>query len=188
MLGSFQEIKENKAIFADSPLGRKADGVDLEKFANKADQPLAIMCEAYKNCPVENGEWSDERGDSQWKPDKDYVPQKSNPDGKSWGKILNEHGIDHVDFKDGEPDFDRISKGNVEIKDFTDSRTDNFDQADIELAAKKGCSPSEVKEWRKENGFTWHECKDTKTMQKVPGIVHNNIPHSGGISEVKKGA
>ena len=82
MLGSFQEIKEIKAIFADSPLGRKADGVDLEKFANKADQPLAVMCEAYKNCPVENGEWSDERGDSQWKPDKDYVPQKSNPDGK----------------------------------------------------------------------------------------------------------
>lgn len=26
-----------------------------------------------------------------------------------------------------------------------------------------------------------------KTMQKVPGIVHNNIPHSGGVSAAKKG-
>ena len=48
-------------------------------------------------------------------------------------------------------------------------------------------SPEDVAKWRKENGYTWHECKDMKTMQKVPSEVHNNIPHSGGISEAKKG-
>lgn len=61
-----------------------------------------------------------------------------------------------------------------------------YTKADIELAEEKGCSPREVAQWRKENHYTWHECKDMKTMQKVPSVVHNNIPHSGGISEAKK--
>lgn len=69
----------------------------------------------------------------------------------------------------------------------TASGTDNFDKADIELAKQRGCTPEEVAKWRKENGYTWHECKDMKTMQKVPSQVHNNISHSGGISAAKKG-
>lgn len=102
-------------------------------------------------------------------------------------KEAGRYGIDGINFKDGEPDFSEISKGTVEIEPFSDSRTDNFDKADIELAKKKGCSPEEVAKWREENGYTWHECKDMKTMQKVPSEVHNNISHSGGISKVKKG-
>ncbi|WP_442866219.1 HNH endonuclease signature motif containing protein [Aeromonas sp. QDB50] len=102
-------------------------------------------------------------------------------------EILEKYDIDGIRFKDGEPDFSEISKGDVEIEPFSDSRSDNFDKADIELAKQKGCSPEDVAKWRKENGYTWHECKDMKTMQKVPSEVHNNIPHSGGISEAKKG-
>ncbi|WP_442865934.1 HNH endonuclease signature motif containing protein [Aeromonas sp. QDB02] len=102
-------------------------------------------------------------------------------------EILEKYDIDGIRFKDGEPDFSEISKGDVEIEPFSDSRSDNFDKADIELAKQKGCSPEDVAKWRKENGYTWHECKDMKTMQKVPSEVHNNIPHSSGISEAKKG-
>lgn len=156
---------------------------DGERFLEATD-----MTGLVKNCPRENGEWEGERGNSKWIPAPDYVPQKANMEGKTWGEILDKYDIDGIAFTDGEPDFSEISKGTVEIEDFSDSRTDNFDKADIALAEGRGCPPEEVAEWRKENGYTWHECKDMKTMQKVPSEAHNNIPHSGGISEVKKGA
>ena len=80
-----------------------------------------------------------------------------------------------------------VNEGTIEIKDFCEDRSDNFDKADIALAKIHGCMPGEVKKWRKEHGYTWHECRDMKTMQKVPSIIHNNISHSGGISQAKKG-
>ena len=48
-----------------------------------------------------------------------------------------------------------------------------------------GVRPEEVAAWRKENGCTWHECPDCRTMQKVPHEIHANIPHEGGISVYK---
>ena len=137
--------------------------------------------------PVENGVWEDERGNSKWTPDPDYVPQKKNPEQKQWKEILDEFKIDGIDFEDGEPDFGEVSKGNVEIESFSTSRDDNFDKADMELARQKGCTPEEVEKWRKGNSYTWHECRDMKTMQKVPSVVHNNVSHRGGISEAKGG-
>lgn len=142
-----------------------------------------------KNCPIEgnDGHWEGNRGDSKWIPDSEYIPQKSNPDNKTWAEILNDNKIDGVDFREGAPYFDDISKGNVEIDGFSDKRSDNFDKADIELAKQRGCKPEDVEEWRTnpEHKYTWHECPDMKTMQKVPSIVHNNISHRGGISAVK---
>ena len=87
--------------------------------------------------------------------------------------------------KDGRPDFSEISKGRVEIDDFSDNRRKNFVQADERLAEQKGCQPSEVRQWRMDNKYTWHEDADCKTMLKVPSEVHGNIPHDGGISEIK---
>jgi hypothetical protein len=144
--------------------------------------------------PIENiiprngGGWEGEPGDSFWKPDRDKIPEnpKTNPDGQTWGEILDEFGIEGIPFKDGEPDFSDVAKGEVEIEDFSEDRADNFDAADEALAKQRGCTKEEVREWRKENGYTWHECSDMKTMQKVPTKVHGNVPHSGGISEKKK--
>ena len=174
---------------SDSPLGKLSESKTFDKPLVEYDKPLGIIDENLRNCPLEgsNGHWDGERGNSKWYPDLDFIPGKANPDQKTWGEILEKYGIDGITFKDGEPDFSEISKGTVEISPFTDSRTDNFDNADIELAKQKGCTPEEVAKWRKENGYTWHECKDMKTMQKVPSEVHNNIPHSGGISAAKKG-
>lgn len=138
-----------------------------------------------RNCPLENGHWEGERGNSKWIPDPYYAPQKSNPEGKTWEEILEKYDVDGIEFKDGEPIFDNISKATVKIEGFSSNRDDNFDKADIELAKQRGCLPEEVKQWRKENGYTWHECKDMATMQKVPSEVHNNIPHRGGVSNLK---
>lgn len=186
----FNEVKESSLKrFSECPLSKSGETKNFDKPMSDYDKPLAVIYDNMKNCPIEgnNGHWDGERGNSNWYPDPDFVPGKANPEGKTWSEILHKYGIDHIPFKDGEPDFSELSKGNVEIEPFSDSRTDNFDKADIELAKQKGCTPEEVAKWRKENGYTWHECKDMKTMQKVPSEVHNNITHSGGISEAKKG-
>ena len=157
---------------------------------SKLDKPIAKEVNINpenSHCPIEGhgGHWEDKRGNSEWKPDPNEVPQKSNPEGQTWKEILNKYGIEGIEYKDGEPDFSEVSKGNVEIEDFSDDRVSNFSQADEKLAEQRGCTPEEVAAWRKEHGYTWHECKDCKTMQKVPSEVHNNVSHSGGIAETK---
>jgi hypothetical protein len=137
--------------------------------------------------PVNDGKWEKDLGESVWLPDPEYVPKKFNPEGKTWEEILGEHDIRGIPFKDGFPDFSEISKGTVEVP-ITPDRNKNFTQADIELAKQKGCTPEEVAQWRKDNNHTWHESQDKITMQKVPSVVHNNVPHSGGVSEAKKAA
>ena len=183
------EVKESLLKrFSECPLSKSCETKIFDKQMSDYDKPLAVFYDNVKNCPIDgnNGRWDGERGNSNWYPDPDFVPGKANPEGKTWSEILNKYSIDHIPFRDGEPDFSGISKGTVEIEQFSDSRTDNFDKADIELAKQKVCTPEEVAKWRKDNGYTWHECKDMKTMQKVPSEVHNNITHSGGISEAKK--
>lgn len=146
--------------------------------------------------PQTGGHW-EELPDGKWKwvPDSDYTPLKQNEDGKTWKDILNREGIDGITFsKDGEPDFSEVSRGTVEIEDFTDNRPDNFAQADVKLAekwnkelkdGKNDWTPQDVRAYRDENKLVWHERSDMKTMDLVPKDVHNNIPHSGGISVVR---
>lgn len=138
--------------------------------------------------PRNGGNWTDEPGNSNWKPDPDIQPGNrngTNPGNKTWDELMEEYNFEFIPFKDGEPDFSDVSKGVVKIDDFTDDRSSNFDQADEKLAEQKGCTPEEVSKWRKENKYTWHECRDCKTMHKVPTEVHGNISHSGGVSEYK---
>lgn len=183
LLGFKDVLEVGKSPFADCSLGKLSE-MSPVKYGNP-DASLSLTLEAYKNCPIENGSWEGERGDSKWKPDPEYVPQKRNPEGKSWEEIMKEHKIDGVEYKNGEPDFKDVSKGKVEIESYTSDRDDNFDKADIEMAKKKGCDPEDVAKWRKENGYTWHERGDMRTMEKVPSIVHNNVSHRGGISAAK---
>ncbi len=149
---------------------------------------LKIKFEKASLIPRTGGVWTGEPGDSMWVPDRDFEPgdrHGTNPEHKTWGEILDEYGIEGIPFKDGEPDFSEVAKCEVEIDDFSSDRDANFDQADEKLAEICGYTPEEVAQWRKENKYTWHECKDCKTMQKVPTEVHGNISHAGGISASK---
>ncbi len=136
--------------------------------------------------PKSDGVWEGEKGDSKWIPDDEKIPGKANPDNRSWKEIKSDFEIDGIEFIHGEPDFTEIARAEAYIDEFTDCRDKNFKQADEYEAERRGCTPDEVKEWRKENGYTWHERRDCETMDKVPSIVHNNVFHSGGISEKKK--
>lgn len=139
-----------------------------------------------KYLPKSDGHWEGEKGDSKWIPDDGKVPGKTNPDRKTWNEIKNEYGVDGIEFVDGEPNFTEMVRGEAYVNDFSDIRYKNFSQADEYEAIRRGCNPKDVKEWRKQYGYTWHERRDCRTMDKVPSIIHNNVFHTGGISEKKK--
>jgi len=144
----------------------------------------------YKKVPVNNGSWSGNHGDSIWSPEKNYIPlpkKKSNynnPNNLTTGEIMKKYNINGIRFSNGWPDFSEVSKGNVEIENFSYDRSKNFSKARLELAKKRGCSPKDVGRWMEENKYTWHECQDRMTLQKVPHEVHANVFHYGGISEI----
>lgn len=65
----------------------------------------------------------------------------------------------------------------------------NFAQADNSLLAEiqkehPEVTAKDVQAFRKQNGLTWHECADGKTMQLVPTEIHDACRHSGGVSEM----
>lgn len=178
-LGNFEKLNN---VEIPKEVTTKIESSRIEKL------DIKIYFEKRDLIPQSGGEWSGEAGNSIWKPNRDIEPgdrNGTNPEHKTWAEILDQYGIDGIPFKDGEPDFSEISKGTVQIDDFSDDRSSNFDQADEKLAEQRGCTPEEVAKWRKEHGYTWHESKDCKTMMKVPTEVHGNIPHSGGVSEYK---
>lgn len=180
-------IKEIKSLNQQLQDGK----ITKDEVCDTMDVLLNLPTETTKTSylPKSNGEWSGEKGNSEWIPDPDFTPKnpKTNPEQLSWKQISEKHGVSSIFFIDDQPDFSPISKGTVEIKDFSSERDDNFDSADEELAKKRKCTKADVRRWRKKNKYTWHEREDCRTMDKVPSYVHGNIPHSGGISEMKKG-
>lgn len=177
--GNFERIQVE---LPQSEVQPPMQSIEVEKLDVK------IKFEKASLIPRSGGEWTGEPGDSVFIPDRNVEPgdrNGTNPEHKTWGEILDKYGIEGIPFNDGEPDFSEVAKGEVQIDDFSEDRASNFDQADEKLAEQRGCTPEEVAQWRKENKYTWHECKDCQTMQKVPTEIHGNISHSGGISECK---
>ena len=143
--------------------------------------------ERMKQTPREDsdrGEWTEERGES------DFIPN----DGEV-KDILEQHDKESISYKDAIPDFSEVAASTVEIDDMTDNRADNFRQCDENCAEqwnKEGrdgradWSPRDVKEWRQENGYSWHERNDMKTCDLVPTKVNDYFGHLGGVSECRK--
>lgn len=168
-----KQMSENSLEVSES----SQNSIEIEK--NKD-----VLTDFEKHTPIEGngGTWSGERGNSIWTMNTQDIPMKSNPENKTWEEI----GVTEIQYNEGEPDFSEVMEGSVKIEPYTSVRTDNFDLADKALAEQKGKNPEEIATWRKENKYTWHEKKDMQTMELVPSIVHNNMHHSGGISEIKK--
>ncbi len=133
------------------------------------------------------GEWDGEPGDSKFHPEK----QEAKDD-------LNRYKQDGVDYRDGEPDFSKVSETTVKIDNMTSKRYglgNNFDQANQKCAekwnkeAKDGktdWTSRDVENWRTRHHYTWHERLDRKTMDLVLMNVHNECKHYGGVSECKR--
>ncbi|NQM54642.1 hypothetical protein HO404_02195 [Streptococcus suis] len=69
----------------------------------------------------------------------------------------------------------------------TTNRAKNFGAADSQLAADLGVTKADIRNYRKDNGLTWHELNDMTTMQLVPTDVNAKFGHLGGVSEVRHG-
>lgn len=151
----------------------------------------------------ENGHWDGERGESK------YIPSEETELGRAGKEKLAEYGLDGIQYKDGFPDYSECNEGTVKIDHMTENRNDytddagnyqqgNFSQADTKLSekwneekrdGKSDWTASDVREFRRENELSWHECGDMETMNLVSRDIHGGATsvflHSGGVAECK---
>ena len=103
-VGDMQEIDKPLAKYVDVSEECKA----LDDDANLMDDLLdetddqdieeVDSMERVSGCPIDGhgGHWDGLRGNSTWYPDRDEIPKnpKTNPEGLTWGQILDKYGID----------------------------------------------------------------------------------------------
>lgn len=146
--------------------------------------------------PRNNGHWDGQPGNSNWIPDKNYVPLNktyNNMDGKTMGQIMSENGVLKIPYKNGYLDASSIAKYSVKIdyrelgKDGLNKLVKEKDREQLhELAFKKlseklNMPIEEVKDMKNKLRLVWHEDPDLKTLYLVPREIHDNLSHSGGI-------
>ena len=109
-----------------------------------------------------------------------------------WGKLDTKVEIGHMTDQRSNPALENGERRPRGRKHDPEFELGNFAQADNELCKRvrameggESVSPKEIENYREENGLTWHECADGKTMQLIPRDIHSACPHSGGVSEMK---
>lgn len=145
----------------------------------------------------ELGIWEGERGESR------FILSEETAAGAAAKQKLSEYGMDGVEYKFAEPDFSDCCEAEVKIDNMTARRENyedkngeyqqgNFFQADAKCAEQwnntkrdgmDDWTAADVREWRRDNQCSWHECCDTSTMQLVPRDIHSVFRHSGGVAE-----
>lgn len=147
--------------------------------------------------PKSNGKWVGEVGNSKWVPDKRYVPPHktyNNLKNKSWGQIMKENNIDGINFKDGVPDFDNVSKMETKIdynnipkeakkkllqeKPNRDALHEYFYE---KLAKENNMTVQEIKSFKETKNLVPHETIDGR-IQLIPREIHDNVVHEGGVA------
>nr|WP_223439426.1 T7SS effector LXG polymorphic toxin [Metabacillus dongyingensis] len=133
------------------------------------------------------------------------------PPDRLLAQILDEVGINGIQYQHAIPDFSPVAKAQVEIEYMlggkggfgAKARRANFIQSDQKLADQLNDSPElasqfgmesgeisarDIKLYREKNKLTWHELNDVKTMQLVPTKINSEFGHLGGVGEVNAGA
>ena len=126
-------------------------------------------------------------------------------------KILDEAGVDGIQYKNAVPDFSPVAKAEFDIDYMlggngnrgTNARRANFAQADQKLADQLNSSPNlarnfgmeaggikarDIERYRERNKLTWHELNDVETIQLVPSKINKTFGHLGGVGEINAGA
>lgn len=159
--------------------------------------------ERYFQTPLNNperGHYEGERAESK------YCPDGSSEAAVAAKEKLAEYGMDGIEYHDAEPDFSECAEATVEIDHMTGNRygyyydadgqycQGNFFQADAKCAdlwnasgrdGRNDWTAIDVRDWRYENPYSWHERCDMKTMDLVPQDIHGFFKHSGGVAECR---
>lgn len=165
--------------------------------------------ENWKRTPINNGEWSGERGQSTWI-----------PDGEDTREILERYGADGIEYTENLPYFGPFSAFEYDMDEalYTDSNShqfqacneammDYFSDLSDEYAGLDCDDPLSNTEYRdammnvfkcnEEDlqdiqlaleigetpyGYTWHHTETPGRMQLVPSAIHDVARHRGGQS------
>ena len=161
------------------PLGDAADLAYPSSYKERIDQT--------PKDDGDRGDWQGERGESVFIPDNDDIEA-----------VLGKYHIDGIRYKNGIPDFSPCSESTVEISNMTENRSgppvegSNFQQCDQKCAEQWSqqyrdgiCdwTARDVADWRRENGYSWHERNDMKTYDLIPTKVNAYFGHLGGVGE-----
>lgn len=156
---------------------------------NESDYPSSYK-ERVDRTPSENsdrGEWTGDRGEST------YIPSDT-----EMRNLLAKFGLVGIEYRNGIPDFSKCSACTIEIDHMSEKRygeDGNFAQCDEKCAeqwnkegknGKTDWTDRDVKKWREENGYSWHERNDMKICDLVPTKVNDYFGHLGGAAECKK--
>ena len=143
-------------------IGTVYGGTEGYDFYQKYNTPYTKYNERLAQTPKDgrDGYWSGKRGES------DYI--LDNPIELSDGTKIT-----RVTYKNAIPDFSPYQEAQVKITNMTNNRVSNFEQADAKLAdywktiKYKGqdWKPRDVRNYRKNNGLTWHEMSNMDSMQ-----------------------
>lgn len=158
--------------------------VELPQLENKYFSTYEERLNQTPREDSDRGEWSGDRGESDFSPVDGEVKD-----------ILSRYDKESITYENAAPDFSEVAESTVEIEDMTENRADNFRQCDEKCAeqwneegrgSKNDWTARDVKEWRQENGYSWHERNDMKTCDLIPAKVNDYFGHLGGVSECKK--
>ena len=131
-----------------------------------------------------NGEWLGEVGDSRFIPSSEVAQKEL--------KSFDQKGID---YKAGNPDFSKCSVDTIQLEKMTSDRLQDHRRADAVLAkqwsaegkfGKSDWTRTDIREWRHDNRYSWHERIDKRTMDLVQRDIHDECKHFGGIAECKR--
>lgn len=182
-------VARGRQIVANA-LKKDAETIRAKRAADKAQK---IDDGLVSGCPVggnrfgtqspKNGWVKGERGNGDWDPKQSGLNQDKIED------IESVTGGKPIKFENGNPDFSeyvhqvkgpdgKMMDARVEIElDRAGNRLVDETNARNAMAEKLGQDS-----YKEPKGWTWHHKEDGTTMELIPSNLHNNVPHSGGVS------
>jgi len=127
-------------------------------------------------------------------------PNINIPEGKAAADKLSEYKLKGIEYNNGLPDFSHCAQSEVKIdmtghRESTNGVVGNYMKADTVCAkqwsdekrfGKDNWSAADIKNWRRENKYSWHEDADKTTCYLVPREIHDYFKHIGGVAECKR--
>lgn len=162
--------------------GVEADETGEDLNAVEPDEYGSSFNDRVKQTPINNGEWSGERGNSTWMPETADVAEQ-----------LETYGVDGIEYRDGFPDFSPVTEYEHQLPAelYESGDSEQFNDCNNALTNHLENNPEfaehfdndqleAIRAGEKPSGFTWHHNVEPGNMQLVPTRIHQNCGHYGG--------